>query len=171
MSTRSKVSSGRYGRALLVVAALACASALADSPDARQLDEIFPRSTLQIATPDARLHTFRIWVAQDDARRARGLMFVRELKDDEGMLFIYPQEQPVSMWMKNTLVPLDMLFVNASGRVERVVANTRPHSLAAIESQKPVLAVVELKGGAAARLKIARGAQVIHAAFAQPRTQ
>lgn len=159
-------------RALMIATlALACHGAWADSPDARQLDQSFPRSTLQIATPDARLHTFKVWIAQDDARRARGLMFVRELADDEGMLFIYPQEQLIGMWMKNTLIPLDMLFVSASGRVERIVANTTPHSLATIESQEPVLAVIELKAGAAARLKIARGAQVIHAAFAQPRAQ
>lgn len=138
----------------------------AASADGAKLDQLFPRSTLQIATPDARLHTFKIWVAADDMLRARGLMFVRELNDDQGMLFIYPQQQPVAMWMKNTFIPLDMLFVNAAGRVEHVVENTEPESLKTIESKVPVLAVVELKGGTAARLKIRPGARVMHAAFA-----
>ncbi len=151
--------------------ALACCAianaALAN--DAATLDRIFPRSTLQIATPDARLHTFDSWVAEDDARRARGLMFVRELGDSEGMLFIYPQEHPVAMWMKNTYIPLDMLFVGADGRVAHVVENTEPESLTTIESKVPVLAVVELKAGTAARLKIRPGARVMHAAFASGR--
>jgi uncharacterized protein len=147
-----------------------CATATsASGNDARTLDRIFPRSTLQIATPDARLHTFRIWVAEDDARRARGLMFVRKLGDEEGMLFIYGEEQPVSMWMKNTYISLDMLFVGADGRVERLVENTEPESLKTIESKSPVVAVVELKAGTAARLKIRPGARVIHEVFASDR--
>ena len=81
------------------------------------------------------------------------------------MLFIYPEVRPVSMWMKNTYIPLDMLFVRADGRIERVAENTTPQSLATIESGKPVIAVMELKAGSAARLKIRPGAQVIHPAF------
>jgi uncharacterized membrane protein (UPF0127 family) len=148
---------------LLIFCAIACT---ANANDAATLDRIFPRSTLQIATPDARLHTFQVWIAEDDARRARGLMFVRALGEQEGMLFIYGEEQPVSMWMKNTYISLDMLFVGADGRVERVVENTEPESLKTIESKAPVLAVVELKAGTAARLKIRPGARVIHGAFA-----
>ena len=152
---------------LLLAFCLATSSVLAN--DAASLDRIFPRSTLQIATPDARLHKFDVWIAHDDARRARGLMFVRNLGDHEGMLFIYEQAHPVSMWMKNTYVSLDMLFVGADGRVERVVENTEPESLKTIESKKPVLAVIELKAGTAARLKIQPGARVIHSAFASAR--
>jgi uncharacterized protein len=151
---------------LLVFGATA---SIASANDAATLDRIFPRSALQIATPDARLHTFRVWVAEDDARRARGLMFVRALGEQEGMLFIYGEEQPVSMWMKNTYLSLDMLFVGADGRVERVVENTEPESLKTIESKAPVLAVVELKAGTAARLKIRPGARVIHEVFAADR--
>lgn len=139
--------------------------AAADGSDATELDRIFQRSTLQIATPDARLHTFKIWIADDEQRRARGLMFVKHLAAEDGMLFVYPQPQPISMWMKNTLVPLDMLFVAADGKVARVVENTKPQSLTTIESGSPVLAVVELAAGSAARLKIAAGARVIHPVF------
>jgi uncharacterized membrane protein (UPF0127 family) len=154
--------------AVALTALLLMSLVRADGSDARELDRLFARSTLQIATPDARLHTFSIWVADNDARRARGLMFVRELADDEGMLFIYPETQPVNMWMKNTYIPLDMLFVRADGRIERIAENTKPHSLETIGSGNPVRAVVELKAGAAARLKIRPGAQVIHSAFSPP---
>lgn len=136
---------------------------------ANDLDRIFRRSSLQIATPDARLHHFNIWIADDDQRRARGLMFIKQLKEDDGMLFIYPQPHPLAMWMKNTYVSLDMLFVGADGKVIRVVEKTEPLSLATIESGGPALAVVELPAGTAARLKIARGAQVIHPAFTSAR--
>lgn len=135
------------------------------SVDARQLDRLFNRSTLQIATPDARLHTLNIWIADNDARRARGLMFVEQLDDDAGMLFIYPEPQPIAMWMKNTHIPLDMVFVRSDGRVSRVVANTKPMSTDTIQSQELVLAVIELKAGSAARMKIGPGAQVLHSAF------
>lgn len=133
---------------------------------ATDLDQAFRRSTLQIATPDARLHRFNSWVADDDQRRQRGLMFIRQLRPDDSMLFIYPQPQPVAMWMKNTYVPLDMLFVAADGKVIKVVQNTEPLSLKTIESGGIVLGVVELPAGTAARLKIAAGAQVIQAELA-----
>jgi uncharacterized membrane protein (UPF0127 family) len=138
------------------------------SATASDLDRIFRRSTLQIATPDARVHPFNIWIADDDQRRARGLMFIKQLGPEDGMLFVYPSTQPIAMWMKNTYVPLDMLFVAADGKVTHVVANTKPLSLATIESGGPVLGVVELPAGSAARLKIAPGARVIHPAFSAP---
>ena len=134
------------------------------SPSA-ELDKEFARSSLQIATQDSQLHTFRVWVADSEPRRQRGLMFVKHMDDDAGMLFIYPKAQSIAMWMKNTFIPLDMLFVAADGRVVRVVANTTPHSLDTIESGQPVLGVVELNAGVAAKLQIRAGAQIIHPAF------
>ena len=151
--------------ALLWIAAVGLSTARADETALSQLDQYFRRSSLQIATPDARLHKFDVWVADDDARRARGLMFVTKMPDEKGMLFIYPQTQPIAMWMKNTHIPLDMLFVRADGRVERVVENTTPMSTKTIESGGPVLAVIELNGGVAKRNNIRAGAQVIHPAF------
>lgn len=141
--------------------------AVADDSDAQRLSQHFPQSSLQIATPDARLHTFDIWIADTDERRARGLMFVEHMEADAGMLFVYPRVQPISMWMKNTHIPLDMLFVRADGRVERVVENTEPMSLATIESGAPVLGVIELNAGTAGRLNIRAGARVIHPAFSR----
>ncbi len=152
---------------IVLVCALAwiAAPARAESTDAAQLDRAFPRTTLKIATPNARLHTFNAWVADTNERRARGLMFVKQLADDEGMLFIYDRPQQVGMWMKNTFIPLDMLFVDATGKVIRVAENTEPHSLDTIASQGIALAVIELKGGTAQRLGITKGAQVMHAVF------
>jgi uncharacterized protein len=138
-----------------------------DSSGAADLDRIFRRSTLQIATPDARVHKFDVWVADDEQRRARGLMFVTQMDETQGMLFVYPQAQPIAMWMKNTPIRLDMLFVRADGRVERVVENTQPMSTATIESGAPVLAVIELNGGTAKRMNIRAGARVMHPVFSR----
>lgn len=159
----------RYHFLAAFAAALLCVLAAPAGADARsdaeQLDRLFSRSTLQIATPDGKLHKLDVWIADNDARRARGLMFVEDLAADSGMLFIYPRPQPVAMWMKNTHLPLDMLFVSANGRVHRVVENTTPMSLDTISSDGAVLAVIELKAGSAARMQIRPGAQVIHPAF------
>jgi uncharacterized protein len=141
------------------------AAVAAPRDETKQLDRLFPRSTLQIATPDARLHKIDVWVADTDARRMRGLMFVERLADDAGMLFIYPEPQPVAIWMKNTPLSLDILFIRADGRVHRIAENATPQSTDTIPSDGIVLGVIELKGGTAARLKIRPGAQVIHPAF------
>ncbi|HVF18342.1 MAG TPA: DUF192 domain-containing protein [Steroidobacteraceae bacterium] len=160
----------RSSLGLLLLALLVAQPTCADPAESAQLDRFFPRSTMQIATPDARLHNFKIWIADNDQRRARGLMFVKHIGEDEGMLFIYPQAMRASMWMKNTFIPLDMLFVAADGKVMQVVANTEPQSLKTIESDSDVIAVIELKGGTASKLHIAKGARVMHAAFTgQPR--
>ncbi len=150
---------------LALLLSLPLSIAAEDSASARTLDQAFSRSTLQIATADGRLHAFKVWIADNDARRTRGLMHVRELKDDEGMLFLYPRTQRISMWMKNTFIPLDMLFIRADGRIATIVENATPQSLETIDSGEPVAAVLEVKGGRSAALGIRRGDQVIHPAF------
>ena len=151
--------------AFLCALLLWSAATAAPSSDEQQLDKAFSRSTLKIATPDAQLHKIDVWIADNDARRMRGLMYVEHMADDAGMLFIYPQPQPISMWMKNTHLSLDMLFVSANGRVDSIAENTKPMSTDTISSKGNVLAVIELKAGSAARLNIRPGAQVIHPAF------
>ena len=151
--------------AFLCALLLWSAATAAPSSDEQQLDKAFSRSTLKIATTDAQLHKIDVWIADNDARRMRGLMYVEHMADDAGMLFIYPQPQPISMWMKNTHLSLDMLFVSANGRVDSIAENTKPMSTETISSKSNVLAVIELKAGTAARLKIRPGAQVIHPAF------
>src|SRR5690606_35852796 len=86
---------GRRSALLVLTLALAMLAGAAAASEA-DLDRRFPRSTLQIATPDARLHTFRVWVADSDARRIRGLMYVKELAEDAGMLFLYDEPQRIS---------------------------------------------------------------------------
>lgn len=171
MITKLAMSAWRLVPALLLCMHLGGTAQGADAPAARStpevttkdLDRVFRQSSIQIATPDARLHRFNSWIADDDQRRQRGLMFIKQLRPDDSMLFIYPQPMEVAMWMKNTYVPLDMLFVAPDGKVITVVQNTEPLSLKTIESGGIVIGVVELPAGTAARLKIAPGARVIHA--------
>ncbi|NJO12176.1 MAG: DUF192 domain-containing protein, partial [Gammaproteobacteria bacterium] len=87
-------------------------------------------------------------------------MFVKELPRGTGMLFTYAQSQPIGMWMKNTLIPLDMLFIAANGRITRIARNTEPHSLQTISSMGPVLGVLEIGGGESERLGIEVGDRV-----------
>ncbi|MGA7538577.1 MAG: DUF192 domain-containing protein [Steroidobacteraceae bacterium] len=125
----------------------------------------FPRTTLTIVTRE-RADRFRVWIADTPARQEQGLMFVRDLPASEGMLF--PQGVPTRsesspllvhggkevlvpqvahFWMKNTYIPLDMVFVAQDGRVAKIIANARPFSLDVLSSDVPVIAVLELKGG------------------------
>lgn len=127
----------------------------------------FPRSTLEIVSPGGRIHKFDIWVAADDRRRMQGLMHVEQMPDNAGMLFIFRAPGPIGMWMKNTVMSLDMVFIGADGRIGRIAANTKPFSLDTINSGFDALGVLELKAGTAARLGIEAGAVVIHPAFSR----
>ncbi|MGC3981666.1 MAG: DUF192 domain-containing protein [Steroidobacteraceae bacterium] len=126
----------------------------------------FPQSSLVILTPDARQHSFKVWVADTDTHREQGLMFVKSLDENTGMLFVFDQPQTIQMWMKNTLISLDMVFIDTNGRVDSVVANAKPLSLSIIDSKRTVLGVLELAGGSAAKLGIRAGAVVKHPFFA-----
>jgi uncharacterized membrane protein (UPF0127 family) len=147
---------------LLLVAGLAASRA--DEATAAFLENL-DRSELAIATAAGEIHKFEVWIVRNPAERARGLMFVEELEADGGMLFIYPQPQMVGMWMKNTLIPLDMLFVEADGNIVHIAENTVPHSLETVSAKMPVSAVLELRGGRVAELKIAPGDKLRHAYF------
>ncbi len=100
--------------------------------------------------------------ASERSAQARGLMFVREMPDEVGMLFIHPAERMISMWMKNMLIPLDMVFMDRSGVVTHVAENTVPGSLDTISSMQPALGVFEINGGLAERLGIRVGDRVRH---------
>jgi hypothetical protein len=109
---------------------------------------------------------FSVEIADDAAERARGLMARERLPRFAGMLFVYEEVAPASFWMKDTLIPLDMVFLDAAGRVTRVHAGAVPGDLTPISSQGPVRAVLEINGGLAAALGIAPGAEMRHPAFA-----
>lgn len=133
-------------------------------PDARSqaLEDLanFPRVPLEIVARDGSVHRFDVWVADTPVRQAQGLMFVASLEPAKGMLFVADEPRTMSMWMKNTLIPLDMIFIDARGRIARIAANTRPHSLATVSSGGAVIAVLELAGGECARLGIRAGDRV-----------
>ncbi len=112
---------------------------------------------------------FDVEVMRNDADRARGLMFRRSMAPNRGMLFDFERVEPVAMWMKNTYLPLDMLFIRPDGTVARIAADTEPLSTATILSGEPVLAVLELNAGTAARLGIRAGDRVEHPLFRKGR--
>jgi uncharacterized membrane protein (UPF0127 family) len=121
-------------------------------------------STLVFKT-DTGEHRFNIEVATSDLERARGLMFRRSLPENDGMLFVYDPPQPVGMWMKNTFIPLDMVFIAPDRRVLRIEANTEPFSTTVISSEGTVAGVVELNGGEADKINLKPGDQVISPAL------
>jgi uncharacterized membrane protein (UPF0127 family) len=108
----------------------------------------------------AGVHHFRVEVADTPATRERGLMFRKNLAADRGMLFDFRTVQPVSFWMKNTLIPLDMVFIGADGRIVSIARNASPMSETPIASAGPVLDVLELRGGRAAEIEAAPGDRV-----------
>lgn len=107
-------------------------------------------------------HRFEVEVARTVEEQARGLMHRRELAADAGMLFDYGRPRNVAMWMRNTHVPLDMIFIGADWRITRIVERTVPFSLATVASEGPVRAVLEVNAGTASRLGIRPGDRVIH---------
>jgi uncharacterized membrane protein (UPF0127 family) len=137
---------------------------VAGTARAQEGELTFPHSSLVVATA-ARDIKFEIELALDDAHRSHGLMFRKQLGPYEGMLFDFFQEMPVSFWMKNTLIPLDMVFIAADGTIKHVHANAVPLTTDAVPSQFPVRAVLEINGGSAALLGIKPGDKVRHAIF------
>jgi uncharacterized protein len=118
--------------------------------------------TLVTATGDV---TISVEIAQTSEQKAKGLMFRKSLDDRAGMLFPYGQPQEITMWMKNTYIALDMVFIRGDGTIHRIEAMTEPFSEATVASQGPVAAVLELNGGAAARLGLKAGDKARHAVF------
>ncbi len=127
----------------------------------------FERSSLTVETESGPLN-FEVELAITPEQRRQGLMFREDLEADQGMLFDFGRSGPVTMWMRNTFVPLDMLFIEEDGRIARIVADTQPLSDAVIGSGGPVRAVLELAAGTSAAQGIAVGDQVVHPIFAAP---
>jgi uncharacterized protein len=121
----------------------------------------FPRDALTIERSTGR-DTFQIWIADTPARQQQGLMWIRNLPADRGMLFVHPESRELLMWMKNTFIPLDMLFIDDTGRIVHIAKRTTPQSEAIISSGKPAKAVLEIAGGEADRRGITIGNRVVH---------
>ncbi len=144
-------------RAALVMIVLALPlTAFAQEEQALEDLTHFPRTTLQI-TSGASTHRLEVWIADTAARQQQGLMFVRDLPADTGMLFTHCC---TGIWMKNTYIPLDIVFVGVNGRIEKIAENARPFDETTIAAPAPAAAVVELKAGEAARLKLKVGDRV-----------
>ena len=116
-----------------------------------------PKQPLTIVTHDSKRHVFQVEMALAPDQQTTGLMFRTKVADDGGMLFDWGVERPSQMWMKNTLVPLDMLFISADGHIHSIAEHTVPQSLAVIDSRGPVRATLELADGTAARLDLRVG--------------
>ena len=105
---------------------------------------------------------FTVEVADDVAEQSQGLMFREKMATSAGMLFVFPQPKHAQFWMKNTLIPLDMIFADATGLVTRVHSNAIPHDETAIDGGEGVVLVLEINGGLAARMGIAEGSKMRH---------
>lgn len=151
--------------AVLLSAALMAAGAARAQDESHVLDlASYPRTSLEIThrasgQPAHRL-AFTVWVADTPPRAEQGLMFVRDLPESMGMIFPLDPPRIEHMWMKNTYIELDMLFIEANGRVGKILERARPLSEQVLSSDIPVAAVLELKGGAAARLGLKVGDSV-----------
>jgi uncharacterized protein len=126
-----------------------------------------PVEPVEIVTAAGERHEFAAHIAATPEARARGLMYVTRLEADRGMLFDFESPQHVTMWMKNTPLPLDMLFIDERGVIARIAARTQPFSRNAIPSGTEVRAVLEINGGLAELLGIAPGDRVVHRLFPQ----
>jgi uncharacterized membrane protein (UPF0127 family) len=145
-----------------LLAAAALVAQVAAQEAQRPLDlATFPRTSLEIthhgSDGAARTYPFQVWVADTEARAEQGLMFVNDLPETMGMVFPLQPPRVANFWMKNTYIELDMLFIDAHGRVAKIIARAAPLSLQTLSSDTKVAAVLELKGGQAAKLGLHNG--------------
>ena len=137
------------------------AAAWRDKVRAFVTEELQP---LEIASKSG-VHVFAVEMAVTPEEQAKGLMFRKQLPEGQGMLFDFHHEQPTSFWMKNTYIPLDMIFIRADGRILSIAENTVPLSEALVPSGGPVRAVLEVIAGTCKKLGIAPGDRVKHPIF------
>ena len=119
-----------------------------------------PQRTLTIARKDGRVLPFVVEMAKTEEEKETGLMFRTEMPENQGMLFLFPNEAPRAMWMKNTLIPLDMLFIDAQGKIVSIVQRAEPESETIRESGGPASQVLELRGGTAEAYDIQAGDRI-----------
>jgi uncharacterized membrane protein (UPF0127 family) len=151
-------------RTLLAFPLLAAWPARAQ-PGVDQPQPRLPTEPMLIVTRDGRRLAFTVEMALSLEQQTIGLMFRTEVRPDEGMLFDWVTPRESAMWMRNTLIPLDMVFIAADGRIHRIAERTTPLSLATVSSNGPVRATLELAGGAAERLDIRVGDRVLQRIF------
>jgi len=145
---------------LVAIASLFGLSACAEEAGSPSADV----STLTLETSSGS-HVFAVELADTDETRQRGLMFRDHLAADAGMLFDFETPRIINMWMRNTPLPLDMIFISTAGRVAHIAENTVPFSEAIISSRYEVLSVLEVNAGTARRIGLRTGDQVAHPIF------
>lgn len=154
--------SGRFFRpGVLFAAFLTCLLAVCADARAAEMQK------LEIVTRSG-VHVFTVELAKTDQERATGLMYRKELPEGRGMLFDFSPEQTISMWMKNTYISLDMIFIRSDGRILRIAENTEPLSEKIISSGGPARAVLEVIAGTARKYGIAPGDRVAYPLFGAP---
>jgi len=122
-----------------------------------ELDSAFKRRSIMISSSNQSCNHFVVWLAETRNQQMRGLMYVKGLPKNTGMLFIYPDNNIRTMWMKNTFISLDMIFIDENGIVSSIEKNTEPQSLKTIRSEKPIKYVLELAGGKTDQIKLIEG--------------
>ncbi|HEY4040553.1 MAG TPA: DUF192 domain-containing protein [Rhodopila sp.] len=144
-------------RTVLALVATLPFSAWAQAPEPTGPQPELPREKLIIVSRDGKEHVFEVEMAMTEQQQTIGEMFRTGTRPDGGMLFDWGYPRPSQMWMKNTLFSLDMIFINADGRIRSITENTTPRSLAVIDSGGPVRATLEVAAGTTARLDIRVG--------------
>jgi uncharacterized membrane protein (UPF0127 family) len=133
-------------------------------PKPRGWDQL-PVSTLVIESKDGALHSFQVEMATTPQARSRGLQERKKLGKNEGMFFWFDEPKQVRMWMKDTPLPLDIIFIRQNSTIAGIAAHTRPYSMEEIPAPEPVIAVLELNAGRANALNIKSGDNIRHAYF------
>ncbi len=149
----------RLTTTLLITALIALPLALSAAEISRPQPSL-PTEPLVITGQDGQRHTFTVEVAKTPGQQEVGLMFRTSVAPDAGMIFDWGTPRQSQMWMRNTLVPLDMVFIAADGTIRHIAENTVPHSLAIIDGREPVLATLELAAGVTAQDDIRVGDKV-----------
>lgn len=146
--------------------ALACLSLLVAGGCAAQIAPLHDLATLEHTTVEIRAgksktHRFDAWLAISPAEKSQGLMYVRDLPADRAMLFLYDKPTDAGIWMKNTYIELDIVFIASDGRIVKIFERAQPHSLETMSSGEPVTAVLEIRGGESAKRGLNKGDRVL----------
>jgi uncharacterized membrane protein (UPF0127 family) len=153
--------------ALLALASLCAGSAVALGKRAPVPFADLERSSIRVITASGR-HDFKVWIADNEKSRERGLMFIKSLPPDQGMLFLFEEPRYAAFWMKNTYLSLDLVFIGPDGVVVNIARGAKPQSLEPIESEAPVKGVLELLAGTAVKIGLTPGSHVLYPAFESP---
>jgi uncharacterized protein len=148
--------------AIISFGALVMSGAFAENEEYKSS---LPVEKLVIETKEGKQHTFNVEIAYKPVDVQLGLMYRKSMEKDHGMLFEIDEEKEVSFWMKNTYIPLDLIFVAKDGRIVNVHREAQPNDLRSIPSVEPVTGVVEINGGLAEKLGIGVGDRVLHPYF------